>query len=629
MSRRRRSAREKAVRSRVTREKELRRRTRRSGARRTATAATAATAAAVTLAAGGAPVALSVEATTASAGASMAACTNPTPPSNPDDMVEVGEKVFFTADDGIHGHELWVSDGSPTGTFMVRNIVPSSADDEEESYGDPNDLVAVGDTLFFAVDDGVHGRELWKSNGTRSGTVLVKDIDTKGGYYAEGPAYLTAVGDTLFFAADDGIHGHELWTSNGTPTGTVMVKDIDKNDDRDDDDEYYIGPSSLTEMNGKLYFSAEDEGRGEELWTSDGTPGGTVLVKDIHPGDYDSEPENLAGVDGTLYFTARDGEHGRELWKSDGIPGGSTVLVRDIRPGIGTSDPSAVVGAGGKVFLTADDGTHGPELWTTNGTEAGTVLVKDIDPNPDYGYGDYRGSSMIGFEGSVFFATDDGSHGRELWASDGTPVGTEMVKDLRPGAYGSDPGFLAVAGGTLFFTARDGAHGPEVWSTDGTSGNTVLVEDIHPGVRHYQPTYLTDVDGKLYFSADDGVRGAELWTSDPAGAGADLVKDINLGGAFAVASKGTANTRTGTMAVRVRVEGAGTLAVKAARRTQLRSSTQNVASAGRTTVTLKPTRAGMRTLRRDGRLRVKARFTFTPCGGTGTSVVKPYTLRLR
>jgi ELWxxDGT repeat protein len=94
-------------------------------------------------------------------------------------------------------------------------------------------------------------------------------------------------------------------------------------------------PAHSVEINGVLYFQANGEGYGAELWKSDGTSTGTVLVRDIFPGSTGSGPAVLTNVNGTLYFRADDGIAGLELWKSDGTSSG-TVLVRDIRSGGGS-----------------------------------------------------------------------------------------------------------------------------------------------------------------------------------------------------------------------------------------------------------------------------------------------------
>ena len=81
----------------------------------------------------------------------------------------------------------------------------------------------------------------------------------------------------------------------------------------------------------RALFAAEDaDGHIPELWKSDGTPGGTKLVKDINPGANGSDIEDLTVLRGVLYFSASNATRGRELWKSNGTTAG-TRLVKDIR----------------------------------------------------------------------------------------------------------------------------------------------------------------------------------------------------------------------------------------------------------------------------------------------------------
>jgi ELWxxDGT repeat protein len=120
-------------------------------------------------------------------------------------------------------------------------------------------------------------------------------------------------------------------------------------------------PRQLTEVNGTLFFVANDGASGIELWKSDGTEAGTMRVKDIWPGTRGSELFSLSNVSGTLYFSANDGVHGEELWKSDGTEAG-TVLVLDMVAGSGGSAPGDFIELAGKLWFSARDELYGSEL---------------------------------------------------------------------------------------------------------------------------------------------------------------------------------------------------------------------------------------------------------------------------
>jgi uncharacterized delta-60 repeat protein len=324
------------------------------------------------------------------------------------------------------------------------------------------------------------------------------------------------VNGKLFFTANDLAHGEELWESNGNPAGTVLVKDVNPG----------IGgsyPSGLTNVNGVLFFAANDGIHGAQLWKSNGTTAGTVLVSDINPagGAY---PTNLTNISGTLFFSATNGSNGQELWRSNGLPDG-TMIVKDIDPGPTGSDPSQLTNVSGTLFFAANDGTHGTELFRSNGTSQGTVLIKDIRHGSNGSYPD----NLTNINGTLFFSADNGVSGVELWRTDGTRGGTLLIKDIHLGSIGSYPAHLTNVNGTCFFVADDGRHGPELFRSDGTGPGTVLVKDINPGSAGSSPSNLTNVNGTLFFSANDGVSGQELWRSNGLSAGTFLVKDINLG----------------------------------------------------------------------------------------------------
>ncbi|MEL6164929.1 MAG: ELWxxDGT repeat protein [Cyanobacteria bacterium J06628_3] len=308
---------------------------------------------------------------------------------------------------------------------LIKNINPNDS-------SSPDLFADVNGTLFFSAEDGTNGRELWKSDGTESGTVLVKDINpgssssisttpftpptsNSGNKFAD-------VNGTFYFVADDGSNGNELWKSDGTETGTVLVKDIISGSGSSE-------PENLTDVNGTLFFTVNDGSNGTELWKSDGTESGTVLVKDINSGENSSNPANLTNFDGILYFTADDGSNGVELWKSDGTADG-TVLVEDINPGSASSSPGGLTEFDGELYFSADDGVNGRELWglTKGGTQPNKDLILGGDSN-DVLLGKEQDNIIDGLTGDD---TLTGGAGKDKFVLSGD-FGNDVITDFTLG----------------------------------------------------------------------------------------------------------------------------------------------------------------------------------------------------
>lgn len=406
---------------------------------------------------------------------------------------------------------------------VVSDILPGADNSSVEQ------VTAVGGTTFFVATNNSNGeRELWMSDGTAAGTRQVADINATGASY---PTNLTAVGDRLYFTADDGVHGRELWRTDGTEAGTALVEDIAPG--------LASGVQNLNRpfpvLDGAVYFNAYQPDTGTELWTSDGTVDGTTIVKDLVPGTGWGTNYYAAGVavGDTLYFTGYQSTTGHELWKTDGTEAG-TALVKDIRPGADSSRwyyDDAMVNVGGTLFLVADDGTHGRELWSSDGTDAGTTLVKDVAPgpasgvNPGWWYSGY--GNMTAASGSLYFVGQDEDAGPELWTSDGTETGTTRVVDVNPGRDGSEPREITAVGDSVYFSAYNRVSGRELWKVEG--GSAQLVRDIAPGSFNASPYDLTASGGRLWFNADDGLHGRELWSSDGTTANTAIAADLYAG----------------------------------------------------------------------------------------------------
>lgn len=366
-------------------------------------------------------------------------------------------KVLFVANDGDHGAELWVTDGSAGGTRLLTDIDPG------DGGSSPFALTTLLDgRILFSADDGSNGRQVWITDGSANGTVLLKDIEPT--TYDSFSDFVLLPSGLVIFAADDGVHGSELWVTDGTPDGTALLKDIRQGEIGSEPYEFALLPD------GRLLFAASDGIDGGELWVTDGTFDGTTLVKDINPGSAWSNPRDIVVLsDGRSLFIADDGTHGEEIWVTDGTAD-RTTLLKDIRSGDGWSQPHGFVEMpNGDVLFSAYDGAE-REVWITNGTSNGTAILKDI---AEFGSSD-PSSFVLLPEGQVVFSADDGTHGEELWITDGTADGTKLLKDIKPGYEGSDPGyFVSLPDGQVLFRASSW----ELWITDGTASGTHKIDD--------------------------------------------------------------------------------------------------------------------------------------------------------
>ena len=423
--------------------------------------------------------------------------------------------------------------GSAQPAFQVADVATGSPTPPQSPFGDS--FAELDGTVFFFVDDGIHGRELWKTDGTEAGTTLVKDLCL--GICSAGIHQLLTIGDRVYVATE--LLG--VWRSDGTATGTIQIADIPARD--------------MEELNGQLLII------GASLWSSDGTPGGIILLRDLDGG---AVFQGKAG--GLLFFAANNSPDGWELWKTDGTEAG-TAFVKDIYPGSQSSldlISRRFPAIGNRLFFRARSVSSDYEIWVTDGTATGTQRVSAQYPLDLIALGSEllflanglwktdgtaAGTTQLtaqvgGFSGEltragnrVFFR--GGGHNGDVldvepWMSDGTAAGTQRVADIRPGGSGHSidhPSLYTALGNRMLFFANNGIIGEEPWVTDGTSAGTVPLGDLNPGSAgsyHWGSGFRSDrgivAEGRWFFPAYTAPEGWALWATDGTPAGTRLVR---------------------------------------------------------------------------------------------------------
>jgi len=409
--------------------------------------------------------------------------------SNPENFCAYNNLLFFTASDSIHGVELWKTDGSESGTSIVKDITPGP----DGSYN--GDLITINNNLYFRAN-----QFLWKTDGSSPGTLIVDSNLSLTG------AKSVSLNGLLYFVASDYASGIEnkIWKTDGTKTGTSRIDDISTPG--------YSTPTELFVFNGAVYFRASSSLYGEELWKIKDGDSTAALFKDIHPGINSSYPANFMANKNNFLFTAYDIHGVSHFWSCDGTVAGTKMLDNMLVPSyVNTGN---FVMKNGFLYFPATDSAHGIELWKSDGTAAGTSLLSDINPGPTNTL--ITNISLV--DSLILFDAYDPDHGTELWKTDGTMPGTKLLKETWPGLHGNSDGEVislykpGISDSRLLITRNDGIHGEEPWVSDGSAEGTFMIQDIVEGTGGSQPNNYIRVGNRIFLTVETLSAGRELWS---------------------------------------------------------------------------------------------------------------------
>ncbi|NVJ20888.1 hypothetical protein HUW62_06630 [Myxococcus sp. AM011] len=366
-------------------------------------------------------------------------------------LVAVGDQVFFELDDTATGNELWVSDGTERGTRLVKELAPGMDGVSLQHLTSLNGLLVFVRNVSLPAPTFMR-REVWRSDGTDAGTfrvaVLPSDVEVRFTSLKVGAAL------HLFLSSEP--HGTTLWRTDGTSAGTFAVKKLDARST-------YVHHVAQA---GNLGLFVLDDGPNDEVWTTDGTTAGTVRLESF------GRSTSLLGVlDSSVYLATQSTDTKRLHVERVSLSGGGKTRITTL-PNLYANLPDATpylqrtTSSGGRLYFSMAIGGSGPaprdvSLWATDGTTAGTQLLHHPLDLSD----DSNSSLFATGDGSVFFSASKDGLFTEPWFTRGTPATTGQLADINPGTWGSSPDGFARLGSRVYFFASDETGEYQLWST--------------------------------------------------------------------------------------------------------------------------------------------------------------------
>jgi ELWxxDGT repeat protein len=406
-------------------------------------------------------------------------------------LAAAGDFVYFAADDGAHGFELWKSDGTEAGTTMVLDGVPGAAGSR------PEEIVAVGGRVFFTALHPVFGRELWVSDGTSAGTRVVEDIESAPGPDINVPIGKVAVGGLLYFEHSLlPSYATQMWRSDGTAEGTFPVMGVD--------DGHFFEPTAVDDS---LYFwHLGHASRVPTLWRSEGRPEATQAIRAfghteaVEVGGYRAVGKLAAGVGHKLYFAASETLDGPDrLWESDGTPAGTRLTT--VAGGSPVENVRHLTVSEQRLFFTASHSNKPSLLVVDTAADTGTITGAVFLDHDRDGVRDELEPPLPGYRVFIDRNNDGVCNASERWTR-ASSTGRYTFAGLPPGSYRVRETTVETRLPTTptVYTVKLSA-GSRVVRAFGNAGGTIsgmVFSDL-------------DQDGARDGSSETGIAGARLW----------------------------------------------------------------------------------------------------------------------
>lgn len=439
-------------------------------------------------------------------------------------FISAGTKSYFLANTTAAGQQVWVTDGTTAGTHQVAD--PYTGTDSES----PTLLGLIGTNLVFAEETTDYTMQLFSTDGTAAGTQTLSNFaQNQYGLVSDS----IAINGKVYVALEStvGCCEPDLWGTDGTSSGTVRI------DSNEGYPTFHLQPSSLQPFGDTVALLTNTENQGVQLSTVNTATNALTILATGTGASYGS---TIAAMDGFILYLSGDPNNGQQLWRSDGtLPG--TVLVMNMGAGVQFSQLGqniVMTRVGNRAIFQSENAQNGPQLWSSDGTAQGTVpLIATPTPSS----GGYV-QPLLGVAGTHgYYAVYNGTDFRVV-VTDGTVAGTQVLTDAGPLDENGIPDTQVGGDDTLAFI-----YTYHLDASDNTKHLYAYVPQSNV-LTHLQDGAIPDggepmlvYGGRLYFKGSDPVHADNPWVSDGTVAGTHIL--LNLSNVAPIAGNDSASSK--------------------------------------------------------------------------------------